>query len=288
MKTVFNDLSQIAHIWANKLQNNAKNSSSNFFFSGKTIYSYGHHFAIAKHVENENGVKAILFTEQSYSHTTSKHISIVRQAASHINRIYCYSPDYTHQDNFNSWLKKVEIIAANLTKAKKPEIYLNQIAEISTKVNTYSSFFSIAIPEELKIALSIQNKDEYFAFTAKKEALKIAEEKKQKRLLAAKHKKELAKWLKGKTNRLYTRDGLDYLRVNGEKIETSQGIDLSIEYGISVYNKLKQDLLKEGDKVLQYEVRKVNGVVSIGCHTFKKSYLLNFGSQLTKLTPVTK
>jgi hypothetical protein len=186
MKTVFTDLSKIAHIWANQLQNNAKNSSSNFFFSGKIIYSYGHHFPIAKHVENDNGVKAILFTEQSYSHTTSKHISIVRQAASHLNRIYCYSPDYTHTDNFNSWLKQVERIAANLTKAKKPEIYLNQIAEISTKVNAYSSFFAIAIPEELQIALSIQNKDEYFAFAAKKEALKIAEAKEAKKTFSSK------------------------------------------------------------------------------------------------------
>ena len=38
--------SEIAHIWANQLE--YRGQQENLFFSGKTIYSYGYHFAIAK------------------------------------------------------------------------------------------------------------------------------------------------------------------------------------------------------------------------------------------------
>ena len=52
-KKVFPDLSVIAHYWANQTQDEARNSSNNFYFDGTKIYSYGSHFEIARHF-NEN------------------------------------------------------------------------------------------------------------------------------------------------------------------------------------------------------------------------------------------
>jgi len=66
-KTVFSDLSQIAHLWANQHQSEARNSSRNLFFNNDTIYSYGHHFPIGKHVKNNAGEYATLFTLRTYS-----------------------------------------------------------------------------------------------------------------------------------------------------------------------------------------------------------------------------
>ena len=66
MKKVFTDISHIAHLWANQLQDEARNSGSgNFYFDGDVIYSYGSHFPIAKHVVNAKGEKAVLFTTDS-------------------------------------------------------------------------------------------------------------------------------------------------------------------------------------------------------------------------------
>jgi hypothetical protein len=87
MKTVFTDISKVAHLWANQLQDNARNTG-NFFFEGKEIYSYGRHFMIAKHIENDKWERAVLFTERTYSVSTAKHIAVVRQAASHKDIIY--------------------------------------------------------------------------------------------------------------------------------------------------------------------------------------------------------
>lgn len=44
-----------------------------FFFRGDTIYSYGQHFPIARHVTGTRGRAAVLFTTRDYSKTTSKH-----------------------------------------------------------------------------------------------------------------------------------------------------------------------------------------------------------------------
>lgn len=127
MKTVFNDKSTIAHMWANKTQDSARYTGGSFYYDGNTIYSYGSHFPIAKHIK-QNGVKAVLFTLRSYSHTTSNHISTVRQACRHLNIIYCFRPDASHDNNFNYWLTEAESAINKLKTARKPEKYLNELS----------------------------------------------------------------------------------------------------------------------------------------------------------------
>ena len=45
----------VAHLWAHKSQDFARNPGHNFYFHGDTIYSYGSHFPVARHVENKRG-----------------------------------------------------------------------------------------------------------------------------------------------------------------------------------------------------------------------------------------
>jgi len=46
MKHVVNE-SQVAHLWANRVQSDARNQYDTFYFKGNTIFSYGSHFPIA-------------------------------------------------------------------------------------------------------------------------------------------------------------------------------------------------------------------------------------------------
>lgn len=278
-KTVFTDTSHIAHLWANQLQDEARNSG-NFYFNRNVIYSYGSHFPIAKHITNDKGEAAVLFTERAYSNTTAKHISVVRQAANHKDIIYCYNPESTHDQNFNSWKITAESIAKNLLKAKKPEKYLSQLAIIKGKVEIYAAFFSLIIPADLLAAITIGNKDEYASYQAKKgeyeKQAKIAAQKE----LQKKHKKELATWLKGKSHRLYTHNGFDYLRLSDNRIETTQAVQIPLELGKRIYQQVKDNTLQVGQNVMDYEVKEVGKLVKIGCHTFKTDYLLKFGQQI--------
>lgn len=281
MKQVFSDISHIAHLWANKLQDSARNSG-NFYFDRNTIYSYGSHFPIAKHITNARGESAVLFTERNYSHTTTKHISVVRQAANHLNRIYCYNPESTHEQNFRSWANEAEGIAENLIKAKKPEKYLAEISRIGHTANIYANFFDLEIPATLQAAISIGNKDEYLQFKEKKEAFAKAEALKAQKELEKRHKKELKKWLAGESHRLYTHNGYDYLRLSDNRIETTQAVQIPLEVGKRLWSKIKDNTLKEGEKVLDYTVQEVGKNIRIGCHNFKADYLVKFGESVFK------
>jgi hypothetical protein len=280
MKKVFTDISQVAHLWANQLQDEARNSG-NFYFNGSTIYSYGGHFPIAKHIEL-NGQKAVLFTTRGYSNTTAKHIAVVRQAASHLNVIKCNNPNATHGENFNSWKIDAELVAAKLPKAKKPEKYLNELEYINSQANKYAQFFGLELPANLTAILSIKDKNEYNTYHEQKTAILEAERLKKGAELKKQHKKALTEWKAGKTHRLYTRIETDYLRLNKEaaRIETTQAVQIPLSIAKTLYNLIRNNRLSVGDKVLNFEVNEVGAKVKIGCHTFTKKYLLQFGSQV--------
>ena len=280
MKKVFTDISTIAHLWANQLQDEARNSG-NFYFNGSTIYSYGGHFPIAKHIEKD-GERAVLFTTRGYSNTTARHISVTRQAASHLNVIKCYNPNTTHEENFNRWKVDAELVAAKLPKAKKPEKYLNELEYINSQANKYAQFFGLELPAILTTILSIKDKNEYTAYHDQKTAILEAERLKKEAELKKQHKKALAEWKAGKTHRLYTRIETDFLRVNEEaaRIETTQAVQIPMELAKRLFYSIKENTLKVGDKVLNFEVNEVGAKVKIGCHTFTKKYLLQFGSKV--------
>ena len=69
--------SQLAHVWAQREKESG--SASNMFFEGDIIYSYGYHFPMAKHVDDDT----VLYTSKGYSVTTSKHLNHVIRAIIH-------------------------------------------------------------------------------------------------------------------------------------------------------------------------------------------------------------
>ena len=273
MKKVVNK-QQVAHLWANKLQNEARTPTNNLYFHNDTIYSYGSHFPIAKHIER-GGENKILFTLKSYSNTTSKQISIVRGASSHIDKIYCYNLT-DHEENFKTWLNEAKNIGRSLLKAKKPEIYISQLNNIKSQVDKYTQFFEIKTPLTLAEALNVQNKNEFLEFSGKLAELQKAETKKKlaeaKKLL----KKELTKWYNFETNYLYKRLDRDFLRYNTEKnrFETTQRVEIPFVIAKKFYECLEKNILKVGDSVLDYSINYIDKkIIKIGCHTFEIAYL---------------
>ena len=78
----------VAHLWANKAQPCARVATGNFYFDGDTIYSYGSHFPIARHVKGKGGTSAVLFTTKGYSATTAQHKAIVASACRHLTTFH--------------------------------------------------------------------------------------------------------------------------------------------------------------------------------------------------------
>ena len=279
MKNVFTN-SDLAHAYANQTQSTGRNSNGSFYFDNKTIYSYGSHFPIAKIVTNEQGVKAMLFTFRTYSNTTGKQVSIVRSATRQYNKIYCFNPNYSHEANFIEWINLAEMEAFKLRKAKKPEIYLNELGRLSDQVNAYVNYFGIEIPITLHAVLSIKDKKENLEYMSKKDELMKIEKAKKEKAQKIEYKEQLKKWFNFETGRVYSGFNLDFLRVNENRIETTQSVQIPLAMAKTLYKLIKNNNLSVGDKILNYRVDEIGNIIKIGCHNFKRSYLLNFGSKL--------
>lgn len=256
--------SEVAHAFANQTQSEARTQTNNFYFHGNMIFSYGSHFCIAKFVDENT----LLFTEKSYSNTTSKHLNHVLHATSHIKKIYCANPIGSHDENFTHWLNEAEANIQKLKNARKPENYILELQSIKDKVSIYANYFGIKLPLSLEKALSITDKAEIIAYLENK-AEAIAKEKKQKETeLKKEHAKNLKKWKSFEIYSLYQRDGFDYLRKDSENFQTSQGVKIPIAVGLRFYNNIVNKTIKVGDKFLDYTISEINNkLIKIGCHT---------------------
>lgn len=278
MKKVCSDISDVAHLFANQIQEEATNSTRHFYFERNVIYSYGRHFPIAKHIEFD-GKRAILFTTRSYNNTTAKHIGVVKSACRHKNIIYCFNPTESHDVNLNDFKNRIEQEAVHLVKARKPEIYINKINSIIAEAKKYIEFFNLEIPPLLTQAFSITDTDKYQKYIKEKTHILLQEEAERQKKQALLHKKNLAEWLEGKSSRLYSHGKQDYLRIYNKEIQTSQGVKLSIPAGRELYKRVKEDTILVGDKILYYTVNKTDKEYKIGCHTFPRKYLLEWGTK---------
>jgi hypothetical protein len=144
---------EIPHLWAHQAQEEARNSSSSFYFSGPTIYSYGSHFPIARHVTNDGGERAILFTTASHSVTTTHHCSLVHRAIPatvpvfdvlHVQGSWGNNPN--HQDNVESYIRRLGEL---LGKAKRSRTECNrewrqrEALNLQQQLRRYVAFFDM-------------------------------------------------------------------------------------------------------------------------------------------------
>ena len=78
IKRVFSSTAEVCHVWASRSQDSGR--AGNVFFEDDTIYSYGRHFPLATFRKMPNGETVVLFTADSYSVSTAKHICRVQEA----------------------------------------------------------------------------------------------------------------------------------------------------------------------------------------------------------------
>lgn len=281
---------EIAHIWANEL--NYKGQQGNLFFQGKTVYSYGYHFAIAKHID----YKTVLITTRGYSNSTAKHIQLVKQAISHKDKIYCFNPTGSHDENINRFIIEINNIAMKLIRATKPEKYLLEIDYIKNRLYKYLEYFNLKLSKEQASKIDIKSKED-FAEKVKIEQAKIEKEEKK---LIAKGKKLYPIYVHNFRNGLkneFTALESKYLgkyimsignpvlfKIKETEIESTKGIKIPINIAKRYINKFLNNELRQLDQILNYTILKVdkNSLV-VGCHNifkneidYLKNQLINF------------
>lgn len=137
---------EVAHLWAHQTQSDARNAQGNIFFRDKTIYSYGSHFPIATWTQNAVGELAVLFTTRTYSVTTARHISMVRQAINHVEHVFNvplskYNDTPTTDEAIKSYQERIEEIEVRIARVRKPEWLYERLDTVVTEANRYCQFF---------------------------------------------------------------------------------------------------------------------------------------------------
>lgn len=208
------DNTEIAHLWAH--QTHSRASGSHFYFEGDTIYSYGSHFPIARHYRG-----AVLFTTHGYSATTARHISITRQACSHLE---VFNVDDPTRDPCKADLKDYsdDIKAKALTagRARNPAAALEVLERVVSEANRFAEKFGFktrfAMPDESELAKLRER-----ARLAANRERQVREAREAKQLADA--QEAIANWLVGANVSIPYCVSKVYLRVDNGELQTSKG-----------------------------------------------------------------
>lgn len=224
----------VAHLWAHRAQESARNGG-NFYFEGDTIYSYGLHFPIARHVETKRG-RAVLFTTRDYSVTTSGHKSIVYGACKHLTVFHVQHPtDSDRKAQFTEYRQRYLDLARKYSRARsnKPWI-LGSLRDLVDEANRFAQFFGLRSRLSMPVDLS--------AMEADCRAIERRERKRKQRTEAKRRREaleRLQKWVDGKTD-YYSGNGPIRLRIKGEELQTSRGARVPLDHAVKAFRLIKR------------------------------------------------
>jgi hypothetical protein len=287
------DSAEVAHLWTHKAQSDARNSKGSLYFRGETIFSYGEHFPIARHVENKGGKSAVLFTTQHYSVTTSSHCSTVWNACHHLTlfRVPDMMADSktAHAANLADYAARIgesllKSARARSTWAKSANH--RDASELRREAIAYAEFYKLAYARVLPSVPALDSEElaQLKAREAKAQAAKA-----QKTL--RENAEAIARWRNGESVRLPY--GLpDMLRVSkdGTEIETSRGASFPISHakrGLALVRAVRErgeawHTNSHTCRLGHYQINSIatDGTVKAGCHTVRYSEIVRVASAI--------
>lgn len=312
MKTIFNSNAQVFHLFANKVQDEAKTSTRNVFFNNNSIYSYGYHYKLGLHLDDNT----MLINNKGYSITTSKHISELSQASRH-KTIF-----YSQNVLIAEMLPRLEEYAKRVVNARKEETKADYISFINYIFNSFVDFQTyctnnkinyVRWSNEQRINLIVDKRSkEYKRATFIYNSIKgnIKELESQIKTAKEKQKKKEQQRQKEQT-KLFRDNKITFARLNFDLLKlvemhshtanhdkqedfyiaTSQNVKLSIEESNEAIKKLEQinynaDLINKhlkGQRIKHYTITgaKQNALI-VGCHKVKFEEIKRIKKQLIK------
>jgi hypothetical protein len=301
MKNVLRNSQEVAHYWANHKQSSG--SAGNVFFENDTIYSYGHHFPMARFLNNE----VILFTTRSYSVTTSKHLSFTRQSIPQGIKVFhvanpCdqYSSDIV--DNIVKLLsnsdQNMKMYSRACSSWKKENYYNTAASSISTAREYFTlrrkAIYDLKARKKLnqlikaKEILFSGDKEKHgalYASIVKKEAedARIAREAR-----IEEQKENIAKWKNGGTNISAWRFEETYLRIKeidgAPCVESTKGAHCTLKEAVTLWHMIQAGKPVHGVKISGYDVISYDGsTLKIGCHIIKRDEINRIGAFIDRI-----
>jgi hypothetical protein len=269
---------EVCHRWANLTQPEGR--AGNVYFEGATIYSYGSHFPMARHVERK-GNRFVLFTTDSYSSTTAGHKSAARHAIPSRLPVFMVgnvlaNTRAEHAANLRGI--RVDVAAmlrtANRSRQNK-EWRLKEVIGRIKNGNAYAE--AVGLKDRIAADLDKLAEDIAAADKAKTAADKRAEKKRAQKLAAevAEWEQNVSAWKDGGEWPGYCPDSyhplarVAFLRVKGKILETSQRAAVPLRAVLPILAAVRSGSDLPGFVVEGYTLDGIDReakTVTIGCH----------------------
>jgi hypothetical protein len=285
MRKVFSSHSELAHVWANQLQNEGR--SANMFFNGASIYSYGSHYEIAKFVDAPNGEPVVFINSNGYSSSTGKHTNhVINAIPKNIKRFlvpffrssgyYSGNSQAFNLENLGGMIEKISVEIDTLLKsqlsARSNTYHFYKASRLRATQIEICELFNLKAPIEPENWLKASEKATFLDATAS-DRQKVKEAKELVRI-----KEHLAKWLNHEFNGQFYNIPIHFrLSKDGSNIETTKGAKVSKIEALKLLSKVRanQDVIGEnigGFTVLGYNDQDI----TIGCHIMNWDLINSF------------
>jgi len=243
-------------------------SSSNVYFEGTKIYSYGSHYLMGQLHGN-----VMLINSRGYSVTTAKHTRWLRNATS--NRVQIFVPHCGYPlDPLNKSYLINQFLEA-FDKFMTGRSYVNQrysaimasISEFNLYCETFGIKDRIDLGAELTAELNALREEKNRAEKLN-DAKRLERTKKEYAELEAKSEVDRIAWLNG-TGNVYPRSWNTpvKLRIKNDSVETSQGAEVPLDAARKLFAAIEAGKNVKGLKIGMYTVDGVNKkCINIGCH----------------------
>lgn len=302
---------QIAHLWVHQTQSSARNAGGNFYFREDTIYSYRDSFPIGRIVKHK-GKTVYLIRDNTYSVTTPGHISDMRRAIpGDAIRFAVYDPSQDIKHQWVVFITNVKMARQrfeNETRKIQRLIAYSAFLSACNAAQQFAEFFGYAfkavcrLPKDhLELVKAIGERNE-------KQRLRREENdrKRSERFFARREEclRENAKtaadviadWRAGGAYSYRLNSVPTMLRIRGELIETSRGVEFPIVHAMRVLP-IVERILASGERwqanghqirLGHYAIDRIeeNGTLYAGCHVVAKEELLRLIAELKEYSPV--
>lgn len=285
---------ECAHAWVHGLSESGY--ASNFFFEGSVIYSYGHHFPIAR----ING-QTVFFTESAYSSSTAHHKSVASSAASHLEFISVHHVPVDNIDparnrtfiklNIDQWVSEIGSLIDLYNRYPRRKRLLREIDEIHQKLLRFIDVLNIRPTVSLKRLHENLSQDTLLNFIESEKSRVARNKKRLQTAQLTKFNESLKKWKKAQTSTLSIVNPLDHnlacLRVDTatEYIETTKGIRVPLVAAEALYRYIRRFLMNtKGNtsfRILDFDVSTIDeNFLIVGCHTIPMSEVESIAQDL--------
>jgi len=307
MKKVFSSPDDVTHLFAQRSQEEARTSSNSVYMQqswnskkpyADLIYSYGRHYLLGVFLDAADSREILIINDSGYSVSTSRHISSLRSASSHLETYGLTEYGLRHVHS------RINNLYEKLLNARKPEMYVAAIVKLADNLNAFKDktgrylindgdrSMNLLKPSELtkehkgmlkhiKQWLSCLNPEQIRAAGEAARQAAIKEAAKQVR----REKKLLAKWLSGESNGSVYGLSEDYLRLNANKtmVETTKNVSVSIQEAAKLYKLIQAGVDIRGYVINGYTVTSINGSLNINCHSINIKNMHKVGKTILKI-----